>query len=173
MARSEESATGEPVYLHGSINQQTFSLTLRATYNLTPDFTIQYYGQPFIARGVYEEFRYVTDDPLATKLDARLARFNPRDITRDEDTGRFNVDEASPTGALDFRNPDFNILQFRSNAVVRWEYLPSSTLFFVWSQSVTGGADPSTGVFDALANDLFGEGIENTFLVKATYRWVP
>ena len=54
---------GEEAYLHGSIDQQTLSLTLRATYNLTPDFTVQYYGQPFIARGVYDEYKRVTDRP--------------------------------------------------------------------------------------------------------------
>jgi hypothetical protein len=31
-------------------------------------------------------------------------------------------------------NPDFNFKQFRSNAVLRWEYRPGSTLFVVWSQ---------------------------------------
>ena len=56
--------------------------------------------------------------------------------------------------------------------VLRWEYLPSSTLFLVWSQGVTGGADPETQVLEALRDDLFGEGVRNTFLLKATYRWV-
>ena len=77
-----------------------------------------------------------------------------------------------PGAGARFGNPDFNFLQFRSNAVVRWEYLPSSTVFLVWSQGVTGGADPETGVLSALGNDLFGDGVENTFLVKVTYRWV-
>ena len=165
-------ADGQPVYLHGAIDQPTLSLTVRATYNLTPDFTIQYYGQPFIARGVYEDFRYVTDAPLARKLDDRLAPFAPGAIAYDEDGDRFTVTGDGPGAGASFANPDFNFLQFRSNAVVRWEYLPSSTVFLVWSQGVTGGADPETGVLSALGNDLFGGGVENTFLVKVTYRWV-
>jgi hypothetical protein len=32
-----------------------------------------------------------------------------------------------------FRNPDFNFKELRTNAVLRWEYRPGSTLFVVWS----------------------------------------
>ena len=80
--------------------------------------------------------------------------------------------EGGSEEAYTFGDPDFNFLQFRSNMVLRWEYLPSSTLFVVWSQGVTGNADPATDVIAALGNDLFGDGVQNTFLLKATYRWV-
>ena len=166
-----DDATGEPVYLHGRIDQQTLSLTLRATYNLTPDFTVQYYGQPFIARGVYDEFKRVTDDPLARALEDRLRTFAPGEIARVGADGEYVVRQRGGA-AFAFGDPDFHFLQFRSNMVVRWEYLPSSTLFAVWSQGVTGGADPATGVLSALGDDLFGGGVQNTFLLKATYRWV-
>ena len=32
-------------------------------------------------------------------------------------------------------NPDFNVLSFRSNLVLRWEWRPGSTLYVVWQQS--------------------------------------
>jgi len=28
-------------------------------------------------------------------------------------------------------NPDFNVVSLRGNAVLRWEYLPGSTIYFV------------------------------------------
>jgi len=31
--------------------------------------------------------------------------------------------------------PDFNVLSFRSNLVLRWEWNPGSTLFLVWQQN--------------------------------------
>ena len=39
--------------------------------------------------------------------------------------------------ALDyeFENPDFNIKEFLSNLVFRWEYRPGSFIYLVWSQS--------------------------------------
>ena len=162
----------EARYLHGTIEQQTFSLTLRATYNLTPDFTLQYYGQPFVARGVYSEFKEVAA-PLARDFDERFLTYAPRDVRFDEDAGRYTVSGESTGGeAVRFGNPDFNFLQFRSNFVARWEYRPSSTVFFVWSQGVEGAGMPARGVFESLGGDLFGEGVRNTFLVKGTYRFV-
>ncbi|MBC6994985.1 DUF5916 domain-containing protein [Neolewinella lacunae] len=159
-------------YLHGQITQQTLSFTLRATYNVTPDFTVQYYGQPFIARGVYDEFKTVAD-PLAKQFEDRFTTFSAEAIHHDAENGQYSINDDADE-AVDFRfgDPDFNFLQFRSNFVVRWEYLPSSTLFLVWSQGVTGGADPNKDVFSALRDDLFANDAQNTFLLKATYRWV-
>ena len=36
-----------PRYIFGSIDQKILSLSLRIDYNITPDLTIQYWGQPF------------------------------------------------------------------------------------------------------------------------------
>ncbi len=159
-------------YLHGRIDRQTISLTLRATYNLTPDFTIQYYGQPFVARGVYDEFK-VVDNPLGRQFDDRFLIFSPERTEFDPEEGLYTVDDPrEQVEDWSFNDPDFNFLQFRSNLVVRWEYQPSSVLFLVWSQGTEFGADPGKSAFGALRDDLFGSDIRNTFLLKATYRFV-
>ncbi len=158
-------------YLHGHIKQQTLSLTLRGTYNITPDFTIQYYAQPFVARGVYDQFRIVAD-PLAKDFDDRFYTFPLSTINFNEENNQYLVnDDADEAVDFAFRDPDFNFVQFRSNLVVRWEYRMGSTLFFVWQQGTEGGVDPKQSVFSTLP-DLFGNDIRNTFLVKATYRFV-
>lgn len=163
---------GRTGYVHGQIKQQVLSLTLRATYNLTPDFTVQYYAQPFVARGVYDEFKIV-DDPLAKNFDNRFIIFPEADVAFNQETGNYQIDDDDDS-AIDweFSDPDFNFLQFRSNLVIRWEYRPSSTLFLVWSQGSAGGTDPTKSAFSALAEDLFGNEVRNTFLVKGTYRLV-
>jgi hypothetical protein len=46
---------------------------------------------------------------------------------------------------------DFNVQQFLSNLVVRWEYNPGSSVYLVWSQ--TRNNSSSTGNLD-LMNDL-------------------
>lgn len=167
-------ADGETVgYLHGRIEQQTLSLTVRATYNLTPDFTIQYYAQPFIARGVYDEFKIVSDAPLAKDFEERFITFPDNAVSYDPENNRYAIDYDDERDVdFEFGNPDFNFLQFRSNLVIRWEYRPGSTFFIVWQQGTSGGADPARNVFSTLTNDLFGNDIRNTFLVKGTYRWV-
>jgi hypothetical protein len=113
------------------------------------------------------------DDPLARHFDDRFIIFSEDAVTYDEISNRFRVnDDQDEAVDFEFRNPDFNFLQFRSNLVVRWEYRPSSTIFLVWAQGVTGGADPEKNVVRALQDDLFNNEIQNTFLIKATYRWV-
>ena len=69
-------------------------------------------------------------------------------------------------------NPDFNVKEFKSNFVARWEYKPGSTLFIVWSQG-RNGYDPN-GEFDLGRdmNDLFDVQPHNIFLIKFSYRFV-
>ncbi len=163
---------GRAEYVHGHIEQQTLFVTLRANYNLTPDFTVQYYAQPFIARGIYDDFNRVTT-PLAKDFDERFTAYSPTEITRDEDGGAYLIDDDNDADTdYSFGDPDFNFVQFRSNLVLRWEYRPSSTLFFVWQQGLAGGADPSRNVGQTLFNELFDQEVRNVFLVKASYRWV-
>ena len=157
-------------YVHGRIERQTLSLTARVNYNITPDFTVQYYAQPFAARGIYSDFRDVAD-PLAKDFSDRYRRYT--DIRFDPATGTYAVnDDQDEAVDYTFGNPDFNFLQFRSNLVVRWEYRPGSTVFLVWSQGADGGVDVNRSVFASLTDGLFDQQVRNTFLVKATYRFV-
>ncbi|MEP7324218.1 MAG: DUF5916 domain-containing protein [Saprospiraceae bacterium] len=160
-------------YIVSEVNQKTLNYTLRLNYNVTPDLTIQYYGQPFITRPVYSNFGLVKD-PLNKSYDARFHRFDVNEIRLNSDGG-YDVDE-NKDGIKDysFVNPNFNFVQFRSNLVARWEYKPGSELYLVWSQGNTPevGADPSTGLSNNLFDHLFDTQGRNIFLIKATYRLV-
>jgi len=64
----------------------------------------------------------------------------------------------------------FNVQEFRSNVVFRWEYRPGSTLFLVWSQGRDGSAAvEGTRSFAGDLGDLFGRRANDTFLVKVSY----
>ncbi len=155
------------------LKQKTIRFTGRINYNLTPDLTIQYYGQPFITRPIYTRFGYVTN-PLANKYDNRFQQYAANQISLNGST--YYVDE-DKNGLTDysFGKPDFNFVQFRSNMVIRWEYKPGSELFFVWSQGNTSDAfnDLDSPVFNSLFNHAFSGGnTHNTMLVKWTYRFL-
>ena len=105
-----DEATGERSWLFGRLDQTVVAMTARLNYTFTPELSLQLYGQPFVAAGSYDEFKAVSD-PSAGRFE-----------------DRFQPVAGRPA------NPDFNVKQFRSNAVVRWEYRPGSTLFVVWSQ---------------------------------------
>jgi hypothetical protein len=71
-----------------------------------------------------------------------------------------------------FSNPDFSFVQFNSNLVLRWEYIPGSELFLVWSQGITSSVASSNGLFEGIETGILEERPQNIFLIKATYRFV-
>lgn len=154
------------------VSQKTLRYTLRVNYNISPDLTIQYYGQPFITRPVYKNFAYVTD-PLNKAADQRFSRFATDQISAGD--GGYAVDE-NRDGVTDYRfgKPDFNFVQFRSNLVARWEYKPGSEVYLVWSQGSTPdvASDLDTPLNGSLFDKAFGGQPRNIFLVKLTYRFL-
>ena len=163
---------GKSNYLLARINSKTISLSMRINYNITPDLSIEYWGQPFIASGKYSRFKSVVQPKSSNYID-RFKLFNNQDITLNSNTNFYSVDEDSDgTGNYSFENPDFNVNEFLSNMVLRWEYIPGSVLFLVWSQnrsfeSVKGEFDFSHN----LSNLYSFEKPSNVFLVKLSYRF--
>ncbi|HBH22483.1 MAG TPA: hypothetical protein DDY13_03580 [Cytophagales bacterium] len=56
--------------------------------------------------------------------------------------------------------------------VLRWEYIPGSTLFVVWSSNVDGETPfiPGQRIND-LTTELFKSSAYHTFILKYTYRF--
>ena len=75
-------------------------------------------------------------------------------------------DRFTPTA---FSWPEFNRLALNSNVVLRWEYLPGSTLFLVWSQA----RDNDHGVYGTSLGDdvgnVFALPMSNVLLLKISY----
>jgi hypothetical protein len=157
----------------GEVKQRTLRFTARVSYNITPDLTLQYYGQPYITRPLYKNFGYVLH-PLAKKIDDRFHIFNTSQISLSND--EYLVDENSDgTPDYSFSKPDFNFVQFRSNLIVRWEYRAGSELYLVWSQSNTAADafnDLDTPITKSLFENAFAEQARNIFLIKWTYRFL-
>lgn len=154
------------------VKQQTLRFTGRLSYNVTPDLTIQYYGQPFITRPEYKNFAYVSN-PMAKTNNERFTIFNTSQVNLND--GIYYVDENNDNITdYSFYKPDFNFVQFRSNLIIRWEYRAGSELFLVWADGNTPNAyaDLDTPVFKSLLNNAFTSGSRNSFLVKWTYRFL-
>ena len=156
-------------FIFGSIDQTTVGLIIRLNYSLTPDLSIQFYGMPFVSAGKYTAFKRVTDS-RAKDYSSRYRLFGPDELVYEAAGRRFIVDE-NVDGAADysFGNPDFNFREFRSNLVLRWEYIPGSTLYVVWSQGRTGSLSEGTFNMSRDFSDLFGIHPHNVFLVKFSY----
>jgi hypothetical protein len=163
-------ASGQDRFVMGEIDQTTLRVAMRMTFMVTPNLSIQYWGQPFGTAGKYSGYKYITDG-MATGFSQRFMTIPGGWLTFNG--SGYTVDEGNNgNAAFSFRNPDFNIGQFRSNTVVRWEYIPGSTLFLVWTQEMNGAfydrADPlhKKNTFD------FNQQVHNIFLMKFTYRFV-
>ena len=156
-------------YIFGSIDRKTFNLSVRIDLILTPELTIQFWGQPFIASGAYDEFKYITD-PHADRFVDRFHIYTPGEISYDEVKGNYQVTEDGSGLSYEFGDPDFNVKEFLSNLVFRWEYRPGSFLYLVWSQTRTG-ADP-WGHFNFGEDfaDMWEIHPTNVVMLKLSYR---
>nr|WP_262917823.1 carbohydrate binding family 9 domain-containing protein [Muricauda sp. F6463D] len=165
-----DDVNGSSRYLNGEINQRTLSMSFRLNYTINPNLTIQYWGQPFISRGRYSNFKHITD-PLAKTFENRFVQYSTDQTNLSDDF--YSIDEdLDGVGDFSFDDPDFSFVQFRSNLVIRWEYIPGSEIFLVWSQDVTQSGNPAEGLLPSLGDNIFGQKPQNIFLLKATYRFV-
>ncbi|MFN8240405.1 MAG: DUF5916 domain-containing protein [Bacteroidales bacterium] len=157
--------TSSSRYILGRIDQKTLGLTFRADLNITPEFSIQYYGSPFISRGSYSQFKNVTNGSAGNYED-RFSLINNPSLAG----GNYNVDENGDLVTdYAFANPDFNFHEFRSNLVAKWEYRLGSFIYFVWSTDKNGlTSDPASSLGESFRklNKVFPR---NIFLVKLNY----
>ncbi|MEN8776800.1 MAG: DUF5916 domain-containing protein, partial [Polaribacter sp.] len=156
-------------YILGRIQNQTLTTTLRLNYSFTPNLSLQFYGQPFISKGQFTDLNYVTN-PVAKRLDNRVAIYDGNQIRMEND--HYLIDE-NTDGITDysFSNPDFSFVQLQTNLVARWEYIPGSELFLVWARGSSGNVNPSNDLIDSVSDQVFQEPSNDTFLIKATYRF--
>lgn len=168
---TRESFGGENKYIHGSLDQKTYSLTLRLNYSITPDLSIQYYGAPFFSTGKYSKFKYITN-PHADQFTERFAYYDSEQLFYNSSESRYYVDEnRDGTHDYNFAKPDFNAMFLNSNLVVRWEYRPSSVLFLVWSQGRNQYDTNGDFRIQSDFGDIFEIYPHNVFLIKFSYRF--
>lgn len=162
----------EERYLFAEMNQKTVALTLRINYNITPDFTIQYYGAPFISAAIYSDFKKITNADAKHYPD-RFELFSENNINYFADDEMYGIDESGGDNYDYYIGlPDFNYQQFRSNLVLRWEYKPGSLLYFVWSQDKTDAVSDGTFNLGQNLRDMFKISSRDVFLVKFSYRFI-
>jgi hypothetical protein len=161
-------------YVFGFLKSRTLSLDTRVNWTFNPNLTLQLFAQPFIASGAYTSFREFAAPRTYRKLvygqDIGVITRTPATATSGAE---YNVDPdgAGPAAPFSFGDPDFTFRSLIGNAVVRWEYRPGSTVFFVWTQSRTGFDPNGTFDFSAQKTAIFRDRPTNVFQVKVNY-WI-
>jgi hypothetical protein len=158
-------------YVFADLEQTTLSMDTRLNVTITPNLTFEIYAQPFIATGDYETLK-----ELARPGTFAFNRYgiDVGQITEgvDEDGDLyFDIDPDGPGPAETFSvyDRDFNRVSLRGTGVMRWEWRPGSTLFFVWQQSRSSSNGYGDFDFGRDVDELFAGDADNIFMVKATY----
>jgi len=155
-------------YVFGRLEQKTIATDIRLDWTFTPRLSLQAYLQPFLAVGKFDEFK-----ELARPSTFDWNTFGRNGSTIDYADGVYFVDPDGdgPAALLAFGNPDFNYKSLRGTIVLRWEYLPGSLLYFVWTQNRADYAHPGDLRLGRDLSDLLTAPGDNIFLLKASYRW--
>lgn len=160
-----EEATFGTRYVFAELNQTTLSVPVRLNWTFTPNLSLQLFAQPFVSSGRYDRFKEF----------AEPGTFNFH--VYGEDRGKIEHGEGSylvdPDGSngssFQFGNPSFNVRSLRGNAVLRWEYLPGSTLYLVWQQQRRSRASISNFSMGRDYGAMLRAPARNEFVVKLTY----
>ncbi len=134
----------------GERDTREFEVELRTSVTFSPNLSLQLFSQLFAARGRFRDFTLLT---------------SPNDL------------EAFDTYP---KRRAFSFESLLSNAVLRWEYRPGSTIFVVWSHNRFGEDDtvrflddPTASPFDTPTTTQLGDTFdiypENVFLIKLSY----
>ncbi|HEY7461254.1 MAG TPA: DUF5916 domain-containing protein [Gemmatimonadota bacterium] len=153
-------------YIFAAIDQHELSAQLRANYSFTPDLSLEVYAEPFASSGRYSRFGELPEPG------SRTLKFYGSDgttLARDAE-GNVLVTDGAQSFTLD--NPDFNVLSYRSNVVLRWEWQPGSTLYLVWQQNRSAAEAIGDPVGMGSLLDARTEPGENVLALKVTY-WLP
>jgi hypothetical protein len=154
------------------LDQHSLSMNTRVNATFTPNLTLELFAQPFLASGAYDQMKEYaaprTSSTLNYGTDVGTLTVQ-RGVTGQVTAYRIDPDATGPAAAFDVGNPDFNMRSLRGTAVLRWEYKPGSTVFFVWTQERSGSEAYGDFDFNRDKSALFRDRPINVFQIKASY----
>jgi hypothetical protein len=127
-------------YIFAHLNRSTLATDIRADWIISPKLSFQVYIQPYITSGKYTDYKYLAKPKT------------------------FEFIPYSYSG-----NRDFDYISFQGNAVLRWEYLPGSTIYLVWTQSRTNDQYVGDFQFGNSLDRMFEIRPDNILMLKLSY----
>lgn len=160
-------------YVFSTINFSQISAQFRVNYLFSPTLSLELYAEPFVASGQYSNF-----GELEAARSSNLRVYGEDGGTSitpvvDPESGLVDSYDVTDGGAsFSLSNNDFNITSFRSNLVLRWEWSPGSTVFFVWQQNKAGSSPAGSSLEPGSLFDAVTAPGQNIIAIKANY-WIP
>ena len=155
-------------YVFANIDQKTISGNIRMNWTFTPQLSLQLFLQPLFAVGSYSNFM-----ELAEAGTNNYSQFgsNNSSINYDNENDEYIVNPDINSNAEEIRieNPDFNFKSLRGNLVLRYEMLPGTILYLVWSHDRSNDADAGNFNFKRDFTNLWKAETNDIFLLKFSY----
>ena len=151
-------------YVFGELSQQTLSASIRINWTFSPKLSLQLYVQPLISAGDYNNYK-----ELSKPGTYDFIVYGTDGSTFDSETNTADPDGDGPAQPIEIDNPDFNVRSLRGNAVLRWEYLPGSVIYFVWTQTRTESEEIGEFQFQDSVSKMVAAEPDNIFMIKVTY----
>ena len=164
-------------YVFADLTQHTLAMDTRVSMTFTTNLTLELYVQPLIASGSYTRFK----EFAAPRSTQRLIYGTDIGTIRDSiyvsptgDSTLFHLidpdGDTTTANRITIANPNFVLRSLRGNAVLRWEYRPGSTIYFVWTRSGSSSLSRGTVNLGDDTSALLTAPSTNIFLVKVSYR---
>ncbi len=162
-------------YIFADLERRSFSMQTRVDWTFSPTLSLQLYAQPLLSSGDYVQYKqlevaqtydFLEFQPGAGQVvgdDVQCAGICELDGTQYVDF------DADGTADYAFSDRDFNVRSLIGNAVIRWEYRPGSTIFFVWQRRQSDRGLVGDFDFSRDVDALFGAPADNRFIVKVNW----
>jgi hypothetical protein len=153
-------------YIFSTIDFRSFFADVRLSYIFRPDLSLEFYAQPFAASGRHYRF-----GELSAARSRELRLYGTDGTTAEpQSDGSVRVTDGADAFTIGMR--DFNVREFRGNAVLRWEWRPGSTMYLVWQQNrfdeeIQGDPIGATSLLESLQTRG-----DNFLALKIVY-WLP
>ncbi len=151
-------------YVFATFHQTTLYAGVRLNWTFTPKLSLQLYAQPLISAGDYKDFK-----ELAKPRTYTFNQYGQGASTFNQQTYEVDPDGAGPAQPFTIDNPNFNFVSLRGNAVLRWEYLPGSVLYLVWTQTRSDQEALGEFQFNNSFRRMWTIHPDNIFILKFTY----
>jgi len=155
-------------YVFADVRQREARLDTRVDWTFSPWLSLQLFLQPFASAGEFSRFKEFTTPRAFAFAEYGVKAGN---VTPVAGGLRVDPDGSGRSPAFFIPAQDFTVRALRGNAVLRWEYTPGSSLFFVWSQQREQALDAANfGVANQVGR-AFADPGRHVFLIKYS-RWI-
>jgi hypothetical protein len=132
-----------PFSLFGDRDLDEVDTGLRGIMTFSRTFSVQWFVQVLLARGQYSNYQRAA---TSTTMVPYSYASNPAYASR-----------------------DFNESTLNANLLLRWEYMPGSTFYLVWTQARYGDSGIYQQRFGERFNSTFALPMENVLMAKVSY----